>query len=125
MKKIFATIICFVMLAGAALPSFAQTYRGQNGRRAAQERRQDSRRANNDRYNYDRRQDDRSVWSRHRDILTVAAGTGAGAAIGAVSGGKRGALIGALIGAGGSALYTYGIRDRDNDDDRRNRRRRN
>jgi hypothetical protein len=54
----------------------------------------------------------RSFWSKHRDKLTVAMGTGAGAAIGALVGGKKGAAIGALSGAGGSALYTYKLRNR-------------
>jgi outer membrane lipoprotein SlyB len=63
---------------------------------------------------YDRR-DDRSFVEEHRDKLTVAGGTAAGAVVGALVGGKKGAIIGALVGAGGSALYTYGIRDKDDD----------
>ena len=54
----------------------------------------------------------RSFWDKHRDKLTVAIGTGAGAAIGGLIGGKKGAAIGALGGAGGSALYTYKLRNR-------------
>ena len=54
----------------------------------------------------------RSFWDKHRDKLTVAMGTGAGAAIGGLVGGKKGAAIGALSGAGGSALYTYKLRNR-------------
>ena len=54
----------------------------------------------------------RSFWDKHRDKLTVAIGTGAGAAIGGLVGGKKGAAIGALSGAGGSALYTYKLRNR-------------
>lgn len=67
-------------------------------------------------YNYDnapaaRRQ--RSWWQRNRrDVLTIAAGTGLGAGIGALAGGKKGAGIGALAGGGGTALYTYGLRPR-------------
>lgn len=53
-----------------------------------------------------------SFWQRHRDILTVAIGTGIGAAIGGGTGGGKGALIGAGVGAGGSALYTYALRNR-------------
>jgi hypothetical protein len=47
------------------------------------------------------------VWDRSRDKLTVAGGAGAGA----LAGGQKGAIIGALVGAGGSALYTYKLRD--------------
>lgn len=54
----------------------------------------------------------RSFWQKHRDKLTVAAGTGGGALIGGLLGGKKGALIGGLAGAGGSALYTYKLRNR-------------
>ncbi|HKP45215.1 MAG TPA: hypothetical protein VJT50_01330 [Pyrinomonadaceae bacterium] len=54
----------------------------------------------------------RSFWQKHRDKLTVAMGTGAGAILGGVIGGKKGAAIGALAGGGGSALYTYKIRNR-------------
>jgi phage tail tape-measure protein len=61
-------------------------------------------------YNYEPRQ--RSFWDKHRDKLTVAMGTGAGAAIGGLIGGKKGAAIGALSGAGGSALWTYKLRNR-------------
>ena len=54
----------------------------------------------------------RSFWQKHRDKLTLAMGTGAGAILGGIIGGKKGAGIGALAGAGGSALYTYKIRNR-------------
>src|SRR5688572_27777472 len=54
----------------------------------------------------------RSFWSKHRDKLTVAMGAGGGAALGALLGGKKGAAIGALAGGGGSALYTYKLRNR-------------
>lgn len=118
-----------VLLAGAAMPTWAQTSRGDRyAQRTTQDRRYDnSRRADynrNDRRDYDRRDDDVSVWDEHRDKLTVGAGTGAGAVVGALAGGKKGAVIGALIGAGGSALYTYGIRDRDDRDERKSQRRR-
>lgn len=110
-----------VLLAGAAMPAFAQTSRGRYAPRAAQDRRYDYDR-------YDRRdgrwEDERSRWEKSRDKLTVAAGAGAGAVVGGAVGGKKGAIIGALLGAGGSALYTYGIRDRDNNRDGRWRRRR-
>ena len=61
-------------------------------------------------YNYEPRR--RSFWDKHRDKLTVAMGTGAGAAIGGLIGGGKGAAIGALSGAGGSALWTYKLRNR-------------
>jgi hypothetical protein len=54
----------------------------------------------------------RSFWQKHRDKLTVAMGTGGGALLGGLIGGKKGAAIGALGGAGGSALYTYKLRNR-------------
>ena len=62
-------------------------------------------------YDYNRPQS-RSFWSKHRDKLTMAIGTGAGAAVGGLIGGKKGAGIGALAGLGGSALYTYKLRNR-------------
>lgn len=61
-------------------------------------------------YNYEPRK--RSFWSKHRDKLTVAIGAGAGAAVGGLIGGKKGAAIGALSGGGGSALWTYKLRNR-------------
>jgi len=117
MKKILGTIMCLVLLAGAAVPAAAQTSRSRHANRATVDRRYD----NSRRVYYDRRQDDRSFWEKHRDKLTVAGGTAAGAVIGGLAGGKKGAIIGALAGAGGSALYTYGIRDKDDDQRRRRR----
>lgn len=61
---------------------------------------------------YDYQPKKRSFWSKHRDKLTVAMGAGGGAAVGALFGGKKGAAIGALAGGGGSALYTYKLRNR-------------
>lgn len=69
-------------------------------------------RASSQRVYYDYQPKKRSFWDRHRDKLTVAMGTGAGAAIGGLIGGKKGAAIGALSGAGGSALWTYKLRNR-------------
>lgn len=64
-------------------------------------------------YDYEQpRPKGRSFWSKHRDKLTMAIGTGTGAAIGGLAGGKKGAGIGALVGLGGSALYTYKLRKR-------------
>ena len=113
MKKGLVSIVLLLVLAITAIPAGAQTrYRRYDGRRY--EQRYDGRR-------WDR---DRSVWDRHRDKITTAAGAGAGALLGAAVGGKKGALIGAIVGGGGAALYTYGIRDDNNDRYRyRNRRR--
>lgn len=63
-------------------------------------------------YDYNTQPRKRSFWQKHRDKLTVAMGTGGGALLGGLIGGKRGAAIGALAGGGGSALYTYKIRNR-------------
>ena len=112
MRKIFGLIMTFVLLAGAALPAAAQTSRrGAYASRAAQQRAYERER----REYYEERYDDRSVWDKHRDKITVAGGTAAGAAVGAVTGGKKGAIIGALVGAGASALYTYKLRDKTED----------
>jgi hypothetical protein len=114
MKKLFAIIMTMAILAGAAIPGFAQ---GRN-RRSCDSRTYNSRsyydnsRVYNNRAYYDYGYRNRSFWARHRDKLTVGIGTGAGAAVGGIMGGKKGAAIGALLGAGGSALYTYKIRDR-------------
>ena len=118
MKRLMIAIMCLVLLSGAALPTMAQTNRGRTATRVVQQRRYD----NSRRVYYDRRDNNDSFWDEHRDKVTVAGGTAVGAIIGAVAGGKKGALIGALIGAGGSALYTYGVRDK-NDDHRYDRRR--
>ncbi|HYO91399.1 MAG TPA: hypothetical protein VEQ40_07170 [Pyrinomonadaceae bacterium] len=108
MKRLFGIVMCLVLLAGAVIPVSAQTYRSRYDRRVTQNRRYD----NSRRVYYDGRYRERSFWDRHRDKLTVAGGTGAGAIIGGLAGGKKGAIIGALLGAGGSALYTYKLRDR-------------
>lgn len=112
MKKLIAFIITAAIMATMAAPTFAQRRSRYAESRTATSRTYYSNRAYDNRSYYDYRDRNRSVWSRHRDKLTVAAGTGAGAAIGAMTGGKKGALIGALLGAGGSALYTYKIRNR-------------
>ena len=111
MKKIFGLIMSIVLLAGAALPAAAQTRRGTYATRAAQQRIYEQRR----RESYRDRYEDRSFVEEHRDKVTVAGGTAAGAVIGALAGGKKGAIIGALVGAGASALYTYKLRDKDDD----------
>ena len=63
-------------------------------------------------YDYSEPRRGRSFWQKHRDKLTVAMGAGGGALIGGLIGGKKGAGIGALAGGGGSALYTYKLRNR-------------
>ena len=70
-------------------------------------------RASSQRVYYDYQPKKRSFWDKHRDKLTVGIGAGAGAAVGGLIGGKKGAAIGALSGAGGSALWTYKLRNRD------------
>ena len=118
MKKVLVAIMSLVLLASAAMPTWAQTSRGRYVARPSQYRVYDNSRYrgydNSRRVYYDRRSDDRSFVDQHRDKLTVAGGTAVGAVLGALIGGGRGAAIGALVGAGGSALYTYKVRDRNN-----------
>jgi outer membrane lipoprotein SlyB len=107
MKKGLISIVCLIVLTVTAIPAGAQTrYRRYDGRR---DQRYDQR------YDTNRWGRDRSVWDRHRDKLTTAAGAGAGALLGAVVGGKKGAIIGAIAGGGGAALYTYKLRDKNRD----------
>jgi outer membrane lipoprotein SlyB len=113
MKKGLVTIFCLLALTVSALPVGAQTRsRYYDGRRYEQ-RYQDYRYRNQvyggrrNRWNRDR-----SFWDEHRDKLTTGIGAGGGALLGAAVGGKKGAVIGALLGAGGAALYTYKLRDR-------------
>jgi hypothetical protein len=69
--------------------------------------------ASGSRRSYDHaRPQGRSFWNKHRDKLTMAMGTGGGALIGGLIGGKKGLAIGSLAGLGGSALYTYKLRQR-------------
>ncbi|HEU5460514.1 MAG TPA: hypothetical protein VFU83_08460 [Pyrinomonadaceae bacterium] len=112
MKKGLVSIFCLLVLTFTVIPAGAQTrYRRPDGRRYVQ-RLDDSRYRtySGRRYRWDR---DRSFWDRHRDKLTTGIGAGAGAVIGGATGGKKGAVIGALLGAGGAALYTYKLRDRE------------
>lgn len=105
MKKIFAIILTMALLTVAAMPSLAQgRSRTYYGNQTSRSRAYDSRSY----YDYNRK---RTVWDKHRDKLTVVGGTAGGAILGALIGGKKGAAIGALAGAGGSALYTYKIRN--------------
>lgn len=123
MKKAIAILITLVVLSMAALPVAAQTRNRCTTRRTVQsygrydDRYYDTRAGRyryDDRYRYDgyRYDRNRSVWSRHRDKITTAAGAGGGALIGALAGGKKGAIIGAIAGGAGAALYTYKLRDR-------------
>jgi len=125
MKKIFAIILTATIFAALSMTTFAQ---GRSRSRNCDSRNYDSR--NYDSRNYDSRNYNsqgyydnsqvnydygtqyrgRSTWDRHRDKLTVGAGTVGGAILGGLVGGRRGAAIGALAGAGGSALYTYKVR---------------
>ena len=118
MKRGLVVIICLLALTLAAIPVGAQTrsraYRERNysGNTANNQRvYRDSRYRNQQYYG---RYDNRSRWQKSRDKITTAIGAGAGAAIGGLVGGKKGAIIGAITGGGGAALYTYGIRDKDN-----------
>ena len=125
MKKIFSALVLIGILAAVSVSTFAQ---GRDCRRGYDSRSYDSRGYydnsrgyNNDnsrgyydnsRAYYDYGYQNRSVWDRHRDKLTVGGGTLGGALLGGLIGGRRGAAIGALAGAGGSALYAYKIRNR-------------
>ena len=119
MKKGLLSIVCLLAIAVSVVPASAQT-RGRrfDGRRNEQRvitrYRTDTDTYSGRRYN-GRYWEERSFWDRHRDKLTTAIGAGAGAAVGGVVGGKKGAIIGAIAGGGGAAIYTYGIRDKDNE----------
>ena len=115
MKKGLITIVCLIALSVTAIPAGAQT------RVRRYDQRFDQRVYSGRRY--DNRWNDQSVWDRHRDKITTAAGAGAGALLGGIVGGKKGAILGAIVGGGGAAVYTYGIRDKHDDRYRyRNRR---
>jgi hypothetical protein len=129
MKKILATFISLVIITMAALPAAAQTrsryrnrvnarsvYSNDNYRYNRDRNRTNDYRYRNENYRYGdddwRYGDNRSVWEKHRDKITTAAGAGGGAAIGGMLGGKKGAIIGAIAGGAGAAIYTYKIRDK-------------
>jgi hypothetical protein len=110
MKKLIVAVMCLVLLAASALPAFAcRRHRRHYGRTAYSRHYSHSRRTYYDYAYYPRK---RTFWQKHRDKLTLAIGTGGGALVGGLIGGKKGAGIGALSGLGGSALYTYGLRNR-------------
>jgi hypothetical protein len=105
MKKGLITLVCLIALSVTAIPAGAQT------RLRRYDQRYDQRVYSGRRYNRDW-YDNRSVWDKHRDKITTAAGVGAGALLGGVIAGKKGAILGALAGGGGAALYTYKLRDK-------------
>ena len=105
MKKfLVGLVILFVLTVSMPITSDAQN-RPRNRRSSVSKR--DYRNNRNYRNRNYRRP---SFYQRNRNLINIAAGTGAGTLIGGVLGGKKGALIGALIGAGSSALYTYKIK---------------
>jgi len=110
MKKIFTIILALALLSVAAMPSLAQgrTRTVRNRTYYANQARTNTAYDSRSYYDYGT---NRTIWNKHRDKLTVAGGTVGGAIIGALIGGKKGAAIGALAGAGGSALYTYKVRN--------------
>ena len=109
MKKGLLTIVCLLALSFAAIPVGAQTrYRRTNTYNRYEQRVADS----GYRSQVYRQRTYGSVWDRHRDKLTTAAGLGAGALLGGLVGGKKGAIVGAIAGGGGAALYTYKLRNR-------------
>ena len=115
MKRLFGLLIAAVVLATIASPAFAQNCRRRTyyqPTRSSQGYYDNSSVYYGDPNAYYDYRYRRSFWDRHRDKLTVAAGTAGGAVIGALVGGRRGAAIGALSGAAGSAVYTYRIRNR-------------
>jgi hypothetical protein len=131
MKRIFTILMAMTILAVLAVPSFAQgrsrrNYDSQSRNSRSYDSRSYDSRAYDSRsygsqgyynnssayYDYGTPYSNGSVWDRHRDKLTVGAGTVGGAILGGLIGGRRGAVIGAVAGAGGSALYTYKLRNR-------------
>lgn len=111
MKRLFTIILALVLLSVAAMPSLAQGRSRTYGSRSSYGNQARTSRAYDSRSYYDYRNSNRSFWNQHRDKLTVAGATVGGAVIGGLIGGKKGAIIGALAGGGGSALYTYKVRN--------------
>ena len=114
MRKFLAVLaILFVLMISVPITSEAQnrnrrsSVSNRDNRNYNRNYRNRNYRNQNYRNNNYRRQ---SFYQRNRNVINIAAGTGAGALIGGVVGGRRGAIIGAAIGAGSSALYTYKIR---------------
>ncbi len=114
MKKFLAgLVILFVLM--VSMPTVADAQQ-RNNRRSQKVNKRDYRYENQNRNrnyrnrNYRNNNRRQSFYQRNRNLINIAAGTGAGTLIGGVIGGKKGALIGAAIGAGSSALYTYKIK---------------
>ncbi|MCA1592483.1 MAG: hypothetical protein LC754_07505 [Acidobacteria bacterium] len=88
MKKLMLTLMCLLLFTAAmATPAAACAGHRHHSRYA---RTGQSARYNNSRrayYDYNTRH--RSFWQKHRDKLTVAAGTGGGALLGGLIGGKN------------------------------------
>ncbi len=118
MKKGLVSIFCLLVLSFTAIPAGAQTRSRRFDNYRRNEQRISDSRYRNGAYSDRRYRDqaywdqDRSVWDRHRDKITTAAGAGGGALLGAAIGGTKGAIIGAIAGGGGAALYTYKLRDK-------------
>jgi hypothetical protein len=121
MKKILTIAMTVMALTVLAAPTFAQGRSCRTHNSSYSSQRRSPQAYDNSQSYYDTSGSyydnsgvyrDRSVWDRHRDKLTVAAGTAGGAAIGGLIGGRKGAVIGAVAGLGSSALYTYQIRNR-------------
>jgi len=124
MKKIFALLICLLLLAEIAAPSFAQTHTrrhkswfGRKARTAAMigggagvgaliggKKGAAIGAGGAGVYAFNRRAARRHFSSRTRTVGTVASGTALGAGAGSAIGGKKGGAIGAVAGAGGSYL---------------------
>jgi hypothetical protein len=94
MRKLITTLTMFAMMA-IMIPMFTNTANAQTRRYYSNGR------------TYSTTYKKPSFYSKHRNLINIAIGTGAGALLGGIIGGKKGALLGTAIGAGGSALYTY------------------
>lgn len=110
-KRVLGVFLCLTLIGVTASPAFACRHHRRYSTQARY-RRVAYNRGYSQQRNYYAYPAKRSFWQRHRDALTLAIGTGGGAGVGALLGGRRGAGIGALAGFGGSALYTYKLRDR-------------
>src|ERR1044072_2563615 len=108
MKKGLITIVCLIALSVTAIPAGAQT------RQRRYEQRYDQRVYSGRRYHNRGWYDNRSVWDKHRDKITTAAGAGGGALVGGLFGRRKGRIVGARAGGRRAALYSYQLRYRNN-----------